>query len=365
MSTSNIDKSKKGMLFGYDTDIKGNFYKGEPTTNLVTNGDFSDGKSGWTFTGDSGYTIVGEYVGKSAIFSNGLQHWNQTPGVFYEIISLVTNETYTISFMYFLIGGEIMFDLNNGVDHNIYLTTVGKWLKYSYTFVAVSNSLEIHFYGKIDIPSYYYITEVQVENKPHSTPFVNGSRTVSLIDFISESSVDVSLCSFDSDSKLIFNGIDNYIPLSIDRYIKDFTVCLVFKDNESIQQSSMISVNDFHLFYLTANNGSNGSGIGYCGGGYFGSETEIFLQYVQNEYHFLVSVRRGSTHTIYLDGIDNKITNNISDTHLIYSDFNIGKDYYTNNNYKGELPLLYIYDNVLNEDEISQIFNTIKKRFSI
>ena len=362
MSTSNIDKLKKGMLFGYDTDIKGNFYKGEPTINLVTNGDFSDGKSGWTFTGDSGYTTVGEYVGKSAIFSNGLQNWNQTPGYFYKSVSISSGQVYTISFMYFLIGGEIMFDLNNGVDHNIYLTTVGEWIKYSYTFTATSNTLEINFYGKVDVPSYYYITEVQVENKPHSTPFVNGSRTVSLIDLKRKNDIDVTYCSFGSDSKLIFNGIDNHIQLPIDTYIKDFTVCLVFKDNESIQQSSMINVNDF---YLTANNGSNGGGIGYCGGGHFASELEIFLQYELNKYHFLASVRKGSIHTIYLDGVDNKITTNTYGTYFINGYFEIGFDYYTYGYYKGELPLLYIYDSVLNEDEISQIFNTIKKRFSI
>ena len=165
--------STDGLVFHYDTGNTVRSYLGEPTTNLVTNGNFSNGKTGWSFTGTANSaTSVGTYQGKVALFANGLRYYNETPGYFYQSISVTQGVTYTVSFKYYLLSGTLIFDPDGAYNGGGGLTSTGQWVTYSATFVASSTSLTLNFYGASGVYAYYYITDIQVEQKSHATPYI-------------------------------------------------------------------------------------------------------------------------------------------------------------------------------------------------
>jgi hypothetical protein len=227
------------LVFAYDTGDTKNSYKGEPTTNLVTNGNFSNGKTGWGFTGTANSaTSVGTYQGKVALFANGLRYYNETPGYFYQSINLTQGVTYTVSFKYYLLSGTLIFDPDGAYNGGGGLTATGRWVTYSATFVASSTNVTLNFYGDSGVYTYYYITDIQLEQKSHATSFVNGTRssTQGLLDLTGNRTIDISTVSFDSNAQPTLDGTDDTlstgIPLTNFPALSNFSIeCIVKIDS--------------------------------------------------------------------------------------------------------------------------------------
>jgi hypothetical protein len=230
--------SADGLVFHYDTGNTVRSYLGEPTTNLVTNGNFSNGKTGWSFTGTANSaTSVGTYQGKVALFANGLRYYNETPGYFYQSISVTQGVTYTVSFKYYLLSGTLIFDPDGAYNGGGGLTSTGQWVTYSATFVASSTSLTLNFYGASGVYAYYYITDIQVEQKSHATPYITGTRsaTQGLKDLTAKNTINISTVSFDSNAQITFDGtddtLDTGIPLTSFPALSNFSIECMAKIN--------------------------------------------------------------------------------------------------------------------------------------
>jgi hypothetical protein len=92
----------------------------------------------------------------------------------------------------------------------------------------------------------------------------------------------------------------------------------------------------------------------------------IYLTLTDNKWHFLTSTRSGTTHTLYGDGVTNKVSNTISAAVLPATAIAIGSWNDLGNSsqvFKGSIPQVLIYNRALSEAEIMQNYNSVKAKF--
>jgi len=170
----------------FDTGCFGQAVKVEEgTTNLVTNGNFADGTTGWvslTSDTDITQTIVTE-SGKT--FNHvvcNITDENVYPGIKQTEIAVSPNTTYTISGL-----GYSPYEFSNGVlavFGNVSgalalagLPTSQGIASFTFTTGADDTSVDIWAaFGEGAVDDYFKVTDIQLEQKDHATPFVNGSR---------------------------------------------------------------------------------------------------------------------------------------------------------------------------------------------
>jgi hypothetical protein len=146
----------------------------------------------------------------------------------------------------------------------------------------------------------------------------------------------------------------------------DFTVCVWYKDNGSPAYGRLVDQDYVDGFWL----GRNSSTPNSWGGGIKEASAPygVFLTLADSQWHFLTSTRSGTTHTIYGDGVTNKVSNTVSAAALINSSINVGV-YSGGRNpaqiFKGNIPQVFIYNRALTEPEIMQLFNATKAQYGL
>jgi hypothetical protein len=162
---------------------------------------------------------------------------------------------------------------------------------------------------------------------------------------------------------LVFDGIDDRVQTSFNPTFTDFTVCVWYKDNGSSTYGRLVDNNYINGFWM----GRDGTTPNQWGGGIkeSGSPFGIYLTLPDSQWHFLISVRSGTTHTIYGDGITNKISNTVSAAALSGTSISIGEwsGGGTGQIFKGSIPQVLVYSRAITEAEIMQIFNATKGKY--
>lgn len=170
---------------------------------------------------------------------------------------------------------------------------------------------------------------------------------------------------------MVFSGaLNNRVQTNFAPTFTDFTVCVWFKDNGSPQYGRLIDkdyVNGFHLQRNNTTANSWGGGIKEAGIPY-----GIYLTLTDGQWHFLTSIRSGTTHTLYGDGITNKVSNTVYAAALSATNIAIGSwsgGYgsapWNNQVFKGSVPQVLIYNRALSEAEVMQNFNATKSKYGI
>ena len=390
-----------GLVFGYDAGYgvadnvtSTRFYPGEPTTNLYTNSDFSNGETGWTFAswdGNISHTATtvtgpnGNVVSANKLTVNSgssYSHFHQGNGGKY-----TSGNTYTTSA---LVKGVGTFAIKSHWGGNTNFTMTGDWQRVSMTVTASSSSSSNfpYFAGEgLTVGSDFYITDAQTELKSHATPFVNGTRsnTAGLIDLKRTTDIDVSNVSFDSTGQPTFDGTDDRIGLGDNFDLNDhfsdggdFSIEVITKMKESASQNGGVLCNQkyqseadpagFGLVIRSSNqyalNLTNNTPISY--------ENLASIPFNQDEYHHIVYTFESSTGKVvsYSNG-----TQYTSITNSSYS-WNIPTDStrtYIGYNTQGgwgnyinmDIPIAKVYGRALSADEVQQNYNAYKKRFNI
>jgi hypothetical protein len=370
--------STDGLVFHYDTGNTVRSYLGEPTTNLVTNGNFSNGKTGWSFTGTANSaTSVGTYQGKVALFANGLRYYNETPGYFYQSISVTQGVTYTVSFKYYLLSGTLIFDPDGAYNGGGGLTSTGQWVTYSATFVASSTSLTLNFYGDSGVYAYYYITDIQVEQKSHATPFVNGTRSVTqgLKDLAGRSTIDLSNVSFDSNAQMTFDGSDDHILTSENIALNGSQTFEVITTISGGPQSPAGIISN-HDYANTSNFGLNhisgnriGISIGYTDNSReYDSKYTTYTATVGTPFHLVMTFDQSSnTVKLYINGVLDStfvLTKTVKFTSrpVVLGRWDYQYNYYY---FNGKIPVAKAYNRALSAADVTQNFNAVRGRYGI
>lgn len=388
---SNIIRS--GLEFAFDTGYSSTFNnssnylhnKGEPTTNLYTNSDFSNGETGWTFASWDGNishtatTIVGpngKTVSANKLTVNAASsysHFHQYNGSKY-----TSGSTYTTSAW---VKGEGTFQIKSHWGGNTSFTMTGEWQRVSMTVTATTstNGNFPYFAGEgLTVGSTFYITDTQTELGGHATPYVysgttNGTRsnTASLLDITGQSNIDLSNVSFDSTAHMTFDGTDDKGEVS------NFPAIW----NGSVSLETVASWDDDTRSIIFGNYNCNNNDINFeklTGGSlrfYWGrgardvTTTGNPRVTTAGAYHHVVFVRDTSANNFrfYVDGtLVTTVSNAGSNITSTGSTFRIGGD--TRNGstiHNGNIPIIRVYSKALTTEEVTQNFSAYRDRFNI
>ena len=249
--------AESGLVFAYDTGNTLTSYIGEPTTNLVPNPTNPD-IYGWrTHTsvpydqlprGDnynqlpkigSGYKMDST-CNASTWSGNAYSYTNYFVGP-------VTSGTWYNASVWCYVSPEFngFFAQNseeggsNGGSANYDLTKKGTWQFLTRAWIAAASvtSANYLYFGQAGVTDfstlqgYVIFFDPQFEVKSHTTPFVDGTRSVTqgLLDLGGSSSIDLTNVSFNADAQIVFDGTNDRIALTPTNYgiTNQFTIEVV------------------------------------------------------------------------------------------------------------------------------------------
>lgn len=164
---------------------------------------------------------------------------------------------------------------------------------------------------------------------------------------------------------IVFDGVNDYVNTSLITSYGDFTVGIWFKHTGNlIAYQRLIDKNYINGFWI----GRNSSAANSWGGGVRESLSPYgrYITLVDGQWHYIVSRREGTTHTIFGDGITNTVNGTVSSTALNNNNILIGRsDQVATDSMAGNISQIQIYNRALSASEILQNFNATKTRYGL
>ena len=179
------------------------------------------------------------------------------------------------------------------------------------------------------------------------------------------STVIGSTYSSDNNGVYSFNGSTNRIATNCSLQLTDFTIGVWFKALGNTGGYDRIIdklySNGTMLMRNSSASNSWGGGVLESSGPY-----GRFLTLTDGQWHYLVSIRSGTTHTLYGDGITNTVSGTVSGTALSNIPFGIGSWYDGSAQYfNGQIGQVQVYNRALSADEVLENFNAMRGRYGI
>ena len=375
------------LVFAYDTGDTRNSYRGEPTTNLVTDTPSGNGWAGAFTVVDSAtktYTIesrqnnaattsawrthywsVSSYIGSYVTISADVEFVSETNCTFRD---LSIGQGNTGQYPYHIAGSD--------VADRVQITTKPT-SKVHVTWSGVINSTGIVGFTQWinnvtanGANSVLQISNVQIEAKAHETPFTSSTRSVSgsLLDLIGNSSVNLTNMSFDSNAQMTFDGTSDYINFPAGTMpnfgTDDFAIEVIFKMTKSTSYSHFYQVKDQYYFALKMNNPD---------GRIYVYRTSALSSYnaisinapTGNNYYHLVCQRNGDNIEMYLNGEYKGSKSGWGSIDIDGDTYDtiIGK--YNNEYSQGDQPVTKVYSRALTAGEVKNNYSHYKNRFGI
>lgn len=147
--------------------------------------------------------------------------------------------------------------------------------------------------------------------------------------------------------------------------LTDFSLVIWFKDEGSQSFGRVVDKMYSTGFWI----GRYSSAANTWGGGVLETNDPygIWLTLTDGQWHCLVSIRSGTTHTLYGDGITNTVNNTVSGAALSADPLYIGawSGNGTTQRFTGKIPIVMLYNRALTTNEVLQNFNNGRQRFGI
>jgi hypothetical protein len=166
---------------------------------------------------------------------------------------------------------------------------------------------------------------------------------------------------------IVFDGTNDYVDTNYTQQLGDFTIALWFNANATTPASGRILDKNYINGTWIGKNTSGG--LNSWGGGVRESVAPygIYITLPDGQWNYLVSIRSGTTHILYGNGITNTTSNTVSSTSLDTSilrfgveNSGVGVSYY-----KGNIASAQIYNRALSAAEVLQNYNALKSRFGL
>lgn len=370
-----------GLILAFDAGSERSF-RGEPTTNLISNANTMPGWINYYRTTLS-TTFITEFGTTGYRFINQ-PSWN---GI-YNVFNLVNTGVYTFSAWFRYLNGSIN---NNGAT--VYISNyggedtavqinkslIGIWQRISIT-INVRSPSNVFFYlisyggtdngtGNPDFSS-WEVTMPQIEAKTYATPFVNGTRgtTVAtgggLIDLTGKGNngelINGPLYNSSNFGGIQFDGTNDRIDVNSNLGIlSNYSIMFwARRDEESRMPIATRANSDFYWF---GDNSWRYVHSGVAGEYYYPKPTSI-PAFTWGNY---CVVYNGANVSIYRQGIfqGSQNTTGFADWSggLMIGYWPAGGTYA----WKGIISSVYFYNKPLTQEEILQNFNTTKNRYGL
>jgi len=166
---------------------------------------------------------------------------------------------------------------------------------------------------------------------------------------------------------IVFDGTNDYIDTNYIQQLGDFTIAVWFNANATTPAAGRILDKSYTNGTWMGKNVSGASNS--WGGGVRESVPPhgIYITLPDGQWNYLVSIRSGTTHILYGNGITNTTSNTVSSTSLDTSilrfgveNSGVGVSYY-----KGNIASAQIYNRALSAQEVLQNYNALKGRFGL
>jgi hypothetical protein len=218
------------------------------------------------------------------------------------------------------------------------------------------------------------ITDIQIEQKSYSTPFVVGSRgtTVAtgggLADLSGNNNhgelVNGVGSSIVNGGSLVFDGVNDYIATPLSGTYSQITYEFMgFFDDPSLNVTSRNESAFGDWVNLRVHFGTRWSvGMHWNVNNSWAAIPTTNLRYGWNHYT-LVWDNISNSKKVYLNGILSHSTS--TNGSIVMVDFRIGVATNLNAYYRGNIPIFKVYNRALNETEVLRNFNATKSRYNL
>jgi len=169
--------------------------------------------------------------------------------------------------------------------------------------------------------------------------------------------------SSDNGGSIVFDGVDDKVLTPFNDALGDFTACAWFKKDSSINTYERIFDKNYISGFWVGRNSNNQNS---WGGGVRESSSP-FGRYVtlsEGDWHYIVSRRNGSTHTILGDGITNTVSGTVPTALISTNSLRLAcSDQAAGDEFGGNLAIAKVYNRALSDSEVLQNYNALKNRF--
>jgi hypothetical protein len=383
------------LVFAYDTGDTRNSYRGEPTVNLASNANFSNGTTGWN--ANQNVTLSVETINNIRFLKVKSNQTTSTPGFISGNIAVSGNTTYTLTIRAYKNDnkGIWLYATGNGTGGSDIVWTPApngpnpittELTTISRTFTTPSDMTYLQIgvlWANPLTTSEVYVEYMQLEQKSHATQFVNGTRsaTQGLLDLTGNSTIDLINAGFDSNAQLDFDGTSDVIyspqlpvldSFSLEVIIKPdaLTGWILYRNN-----SMNYTDNDDNFTFGFSSNKLYGHVEYNPSGADVSVNSTTTLSIGQHAHSIYTYDNASKTLKIYVNGVLEGTTVHTGDSYPYRSTqkMSIGADGGSNHGgiggnkyfYNGKIPVVKVYNRALTAAEVANNYNHYKGRFNI
>lgn len=365
-----------GLVFTYDMGNGKKSWKGAPTANLYTDGDFSAQalhpvRSGtWTIVADPRNNA--KKVLKATPSGSNQYHGRDITVTVSSVYSLQMEVYVSPDFN----GTNVqMYPEQGGSGANIAynLSNKGTWqlLKFNGKSATTTNIRMLAYVLSAFTTGYVLISNVQVELNSLATPFINGTRsnTQAILDWTGNNTITANSLTYNVDGSFSFDGAANYItipnttlgngniPWTVSAWMKTTTTTNVLGQGAILSNAasgpvySVMGVNNGKIVYWTYQSSAWSQKLG------------VGKTVNDGNWHMLTWVNYNNfTMDMYVDGIlDSNVLNSTSGNNNPVD--RIGGSW--NSLFPGSISVLSRYNRALTATEVQQNFNALRGRYGL
>jgi hypothetical protein len=396
--------NQDGLVFLYDVFDQDNSYKGEPTENILYSGGDTELNDGYTWTNSGTWTysnddtsVAKPYIPNvntnSLLIMSGVTETvgSQQIGCAY-YASLTPSTTYTISVWfrqnragsnqpYFRanINNNSLGNFSYNGDTDASNWPINQWIRISATATIQSNEngayLSNYIGSAVGDKVWYFAP--QLEAKSHMTPVttVVRSATQGLVPLTSNSSIDLTNTSFDSNAQLAFDGTNDYAQITnfTNKPTTAISCEVIIKPTRpsvgtgTIRGGAISATNSMYIGIIDSVDGGNTCAMHWANQT---SNSRLYNwngQIPNNAYSQLVGTYDGTTTRAYLNGVEiwsAAQTGTIPDATYYIGTYG-GTIVDGVHNFNGYIPVAKIYNRGLTAAEVKQSYQKYKTRFKL
>ena len=387
--------ANSGLVFYYDMGNIQKSWRGAPTTNLKTNGDFSNGVTGYSAYVSSTPTVVAvsDFPGSGGLPKTVLQCTSAASiggggnfgGMSFANPTLSTGTTYTFSFWARAIGTATLATVysnqnGSGDNSNFFFTKTisDQWAFYSNTVSSLDLMKNTWYIWVNSANRVWQYADIQIEQQSFATPFVNSTRTntQALLDLTGINTVTANNLVYNSDRTFEFDGINDYASFNYTQpNPNNFTVeawiyHTAHSTNTNIGHQIVIPYSNYNGWIFSLRGTTSLLQLRHHN--FNISNTAYNLVYnsglALNTWYHVAATDNGTTATLYVNGLSvatgasSTSTTNGTMTCYVGSWISGTDPAYS---FSGKIPVVKIYHRALSAPEIRQSFESLRDRFNI